>query len=242
MEPVPNPEPVRILAVDDHVLFREGLVRLLSTEPDLAIVGQCGAVAEGLELLAHLQVDLVLLDFHLEDGCGNQLLESARRAGYRGKILMVTGRMTAEESLKALQQGASGIFLKHNSSSALIKAIRLVLSGHLWIDRRIVQIMAEAVPSQEEQALHTVLTERERQVLGGVCEGLTNRKIGDRMCVSEGTVKAALQHLFQRSGVRTRSQLVRVALERPFTDRAHIIETGTESYRLRRTLEGRKKR
>jgi DNA-binding NarL/FixJ family response regulator len=219
MEPAPDAEPVRILAVDDHELFREGLIRLLSTEPDFAIVGQCGAVAEGLELLARLRVDLVLLDFHLEDGRGSQFLESARRAGYRGKILMLTGRMTGEESLKALQLGASGIFLKHNSPPALIKAMRLVLSGHLWIDPRILQIMAEAVPSQEEQALHTVLTERERRVLRGVCEGLTNRDIGDRVGVSEGTVKATLQHLFQKTGVRTRSQLVRVALERPLGGR-----------------------
>jgi len=192
----------------------------LSTEPDLAIEGQCGAVAEGLELLARFPVDLVLLDFQLEDGRGDQFLGSARRAGYGGKIFMVTGRMTGEESLKALQQGASGIFLKHNPPAALIKAMRLVLSGHVWIDPRIVQIMAEAVPSQEEQALRTVLTEREKQVLRGVCEGFTNHKIGDRMGVSEGTVKAALQQLFLKTGVRTRSQLVRVALEWPLGSRS----------------------
>lgn len=213
MESVPSPEQIRILVVDDHELFREGLVRLLATESDLYVVGQCGAVAEGLELLARLPVDLVLLDFRLADGRGNQFLESARRSGYCGKILMVTGRMTGEESLNALQHGASGIFLKHSSPSALIKAIRLVLGGNLWIDPPVVQIMAEAVPSQEEQALHTILTDREKRVLRGVCEGLTNRKIGDRMGVSEGTVKAALQQLFQKTGVRTRSQLVRVALE-----------------------------
>lgn len=223
MEPEPSPELVRILVVDDHILFREGLVKLLSSEADLEIAGQCGTVAEALELLGRLPVDLVLLDFELEDSRGNQFLESARHAGYRGKILMVTGRMTGEESLKTLQQGASGIFLKHNPPATLIKAIRLVLGGHLWIDPRIVQIMAETVPSREEQALHTALTEREKRVLRGVCEGLTNRKIGDHMGVSEGTVKAALQQLFQKTGVRTRSQLVRVALEGPLGARTHRV-------------------
>jgi DNA-binding NarL/FixJ family response regulator len=186
----------------------------LSTEPNMDVVGHCGAVPEGLKLLAQSEVDLVLLDFQLEEGRGSEFLESARRTGYRGKILMVTGRMTGEESLKALQQGASGIFLKHNPPSVLVKAIRLVLGGHVWIDPRVAQIMAEAIPSPQERALHAVLTEREKQVLEGVCEGLTNRGIGDRMGLSEGTVKAALQQLFHKTGVRTRSQLVRVALER----------------------------
>jgi len=215
MAPLPSPESIRILVINGHVLFREGLVSLLSTEPDLKVIGQCGALAEGLGLLARSAVDLVLLDFDLEDGRGIQFIESARRIGYRGKTLMVTGRATGRESLKAFQQGASGIVFKHNSPSSLVKAIRLVLHGHLWIDPRVAQIMARAVPARGEQTPGAALTEREKRVLEGVCEGLTNRKIAHRMGVSEGTVKAALQALFGKMGVRKRSRLVRVALERP---------------------------
>lgn len=215
MEVGHNPETIRILAIDDHVLFREGLLRLLSGESDLVVAGQCGSVADGLRLLAELSIDLVLLDYQLEDDTGLRFLQSARRSGYDGKVLIVTASMSGEESLKALHQGASGIFLKHNPPSALLKAIRLVIGGHLWIDPRIVKIMAEVVPSDQERALRTGLTEREQQVLEGVFEGLTNRAIGARIGVSEGTVKATLQALFQKTGVRTRSQLVRVALELP---------------------------
>jgi len=215
MELPPNPEPVRILVVDDHILFREGLIRLLGSETDLVIVGQCGSVTEGLRLLGESPADLVLLDYQLEGDNGLRFLQAARRSQYEGKILIVTASMSGEESLKALHQGASGIFLKHNPPSALLKAIRLVMSGHLWIDPRAVKIMAEVVPSEQERALRTGLTEREQQVLDGVFEGLTNRAIGTRIGVSEGTVKATLQGLFQKTGVRTRSQLVRVALELP---------------------------
>lgn len=214
MDEQPNQAPIRVLVVDDHTLFREGLVRLLATEPDFAVAGHVGTAQEALEFVTHAPVDLILLDFRLDDDPANQFIPQVRRSGYAGKILMVTARMTAEESLKALQLGACGIFLKQNGPPTLAKAIRLVMAGHIWMDQKVVQIMAEAVPP-EDQHLRRKLTDRERRVLRGVLEGLTNKKIGDEIGVSEGTVKATLQQLFDKTGVRTRSQLVRVALEWP---------------------------
>jgi DNA-binding NarL/FixJ family response regulator len=158
-------------------------------------------------------VDVMLLDFNLGAERGSDLIAAVRQAGYVGKILMVTAAMDADESLKALQLGASGVFLKHNSPSALTKAIHMVAGGEVWLDRRVVQLLAERVPPAENEGFGAPLTEREEQVLHGVLQGSTNRKIADELGGSEGSVKAAIQQLFRKTGVRTRSQLVRVALE-----------------------------
>jgi DNA-binding NarL/FixJ family response regulator len=206
-------QPIRLLLLDDHILFRESLSRLLASEPDFEMVGQSGASAEALDMLSRKPVDVVLLDFDLGEEHGSQFISAARRAGYTGKILMVTAGMSAAESSIALQMGASGIFLKHNSPGTLAKAIRLVAGGEMWVDQRVIQLMADGVQHREDQSVRKLLTERERQVLRGIFEGLTNKEIAGQIGVSEGAVKATLQQLFQKTRVRTRSQLVRIALE-----------------------------
>ncbi len=206
-------EPIRLLLLDDHVLFREGLSRLLASEPDFEMVGHCGTSAEALDLLRRVPADVVLLDFDLGEDHGSQFISSARQAGYTGKFLMITAGMTATESSIALQLGASGIFLKHNSPVTLAKAIRLVASGEMWVDQRVIQLMADGVHQREEIGVRRPLTDREQQVLRGIFEGLSNKEIAAQIGVSEGAVKATLQQLFQKTRVRTRSQLVRIALE-----------------------------
>jgi DNA-binding NarL/FixJ family response regulator len=205
--------PIRLLLLDDHVLFRESLSRLLASEPDFEMVGQSGASSEALDMLRGMPVDVVLLDYDLGEEHGNQFISAARRGGYTGRILMVTAGMNAAESSTALQTGASGIFLKHNSPSTLAKAIRMVAAGEMWVDPRVIQLMADGVHQRDEQTVRRVLTERERQVLRGIFEGLTNKEIAGQIGVTDGAVKATLQQLFQKTRVRTRSQLVRIALE-----------------------------
>lgn len=205
--------PIRLLLLDDHILFREGLSRLLASEPDFEMVGNCGTSAEAMEVLAHTTVDLVLLDFDLGEDHGSQFIRSARRAGYPGKFLMITAGMTATESSIALQLGASGVFLKHNSPGMLAKAIRLVAAGEMWLDQKVIQLMADGVHQREDPSFRALLTDREQRVLHGIFEGLTNKEIATQLGVSEGAVKATLQQLFQKTHVRTRSQLVRIALE-----------------------------
>jgi len=204
---------IQLLLLDDHILFREGLSRLLASEPDFEMVGHCGTSAEALAMLRDHDVDIVLLDFDLGEDHGSQFISAARQAGYKGKFLMITAGMTATESSIALQLGASGIFLKHNSPVTLAKAIRLVASGEMWVDQRVIQLMADGVHHREDPGVRRLLTEREQQVLRGIFEGLTNKEIAAQIEVSEGAVKATLQQLFQKTRVRTRSQLVRIALE-----------------------------
>src|SRR5690242_12388326 len=209
----------RLLLVDDHILFREGLGRLLASEPDFEVAGSCGTSAEALDLLQAAPVDLILLDFDIGKDHGAQFISTARRAGYTGKILMVTAGMTAKESSLALKLGASGIFLKHNSPGSLAKAIRLVMAGEMWVDQKVIQLMVDEVQQTEEASPGPLLTEREQEVLQGVFEGLANKEIAARLAVTESAVKACLQQLFQKTQVRTRSQLVRIALEGSFGTR-----------------------
>ena len=206
-------ERIRLLLIDDHILFRDGLSRLLALEPDLEVVACCGTVAEALETVDTKPVDVVLLDYDLGDDHGSHFISSARRAGYQGKVLMVTAGMSAKESSTALHLGASGIFLKHNSPGTLAKAVRLIMGGEIWVDPKVIQLMADRVDQRDEERINPLLTEREQQVLRGIFEGLTNKEIGAQLGVTDGAVKATLQQLFQKTGVRTRSQLVRIALE-----------------------------
>jgi DNA-binding NarL/FixJ family response regulator len=142
-------------------------------------------------------------------------LESAKKRDFSGRVLMVTAGMSDTGTLRAIESGASGIFLKHSPPAQLVEAIYKIMSGEMWLDSRAVRsLVAGASGKSEEQRTSQPLTERERAVLKGVFEGLTNKEIAAQLATSEGTIKAAMQQLFDKTGVRTRSQLVRIALER----------------------------
>jgi len=209
----PKMLPIRLLLVDDHILFREGLRRLFESEPDFETVAVCGTSAEALEVLARFAVDIVLLDFDLEDAPGTRFIASAAAAGYSGKILMVTAGMSPLDVAVARKLAISGIFLKHNSPTSLLQAIRAVADGSTWWEPKLpsgTSTIAESVG----EAARSQLTPREQKVLRGVFEGLTNKEMAYQIGVSQSSVKATLQQLFDKMGVRTRSQLVRIAIER----------------------------
>ena len=201
--------------MDDHGLFRESLSRLLQAEADFRIAGSCASATEALAVLDQEPIDVVLLDYDLGEEQGSSFLESARQRGFSGHILMVTAGMSDVGTLRALEHGASGIFLKHSPPAQLVEAIHKVAGGEMWLDSRAVRsVVAGASGKSDEQRTSEPLTERERSVLKGVFEGLTNKEIAARLATSEGSVKATMQQLFDKTGVRTRSQLVRIALER----------------------------
>lgn len=206
--------PIRLLLVDDHVLFREGVSRLLATEAEFEVTAQCGSAAEALAAVARTPIDIVLLDYDLESDTGTRFISDAHAHGFRGKILMVTAGMNELQCSLAWKLGISGIAMKHTSPGRLLEAIRKVAAGGIWNDEGVVSRTAN--PGGVKGA---PLTPRERQVLRGVLEGQSNRDIAHNLGASLGSVKAALQQLFDKTGVRTRSQLVRAAIE-------HSIETG----------------
>jgi DNA-binding NarL/FixJ family response regulator len=204
---------IRLLLVDDHSLFRESLSRLLDSEPDFQVVAHCASTAEAVEALKANPIDLMLLDYDLGHDNGLDFIQKARGAGYPGRIFIITAGMTDAESVRALGLGVCGIFLKHSPPALLCEAIRKVMAGESWIDQRCIQSLVRAVGAAREHTARKQLTERESAVLKGVFEGLSNKEIGASLGISEASVKSALQQLFVKTGVRTRSQLVRVALE-----------------------------
>jgi len=205
--------------VDDHSLFRESLSRLLEAEPELRIAGSCANVTEALAVIEREPVDVVLLDYDLGDEQGPAFLDEARRRGFAGQILMVTAGMSDAGTLHALENGAAGIFLKHSPPAQLVEAIYRVRGGDAWLDSRAVRaLVAGATGRTAENRTGQPLNARERAVLKGVFEGLTNKEIGARLQMSESSVKQVMQQLFDKTGVRTRSQLVRIALERHSQD------------------------
>jgi DNA-binding NarL/FixJ family response regulator len=201
-------EGIRLVLLDDHLLFRESLAKLLAAEQDLRIIGQCANSAEALRMLKTSVVDVALVDL----GMSREFIDAARKVRYRGKFLVVARSIDATNAASALKSGASGIFLESDSASHLMQAIRLVANGEVWVDQRVLQLLADRYPQHDVRALGP-LTDRERTVLNGVVDGLSNRKIGDQLGVSESSIKATLQQLFTKAGVRSRSQLVRIALE-----------------------------
>jgi DNA-binding NarL/FixJ family response regulator len=203
------------LLIDDHSLFRESLSRLLETETDLEIVATYASASEALALPQLNQIDVVLLDYDLGHEQGTEFLDRSRGHGFVGRILMVTAGMSDSVMLRALENGASGVFLKHSSPNRLVEAIRKVYAGEVWLDPAVTRsIIAAATGNTAAPRRAQGLTQREQAVLKGVFEGLTNKEIGARLGISESSVKAVLQQLFEKTGVRTRSQLVRIALEK----------------------------
>jgi len=205
---------IRLVLVDDRTLFRASLSRFLAAQPGLEVAGECGAATGALDIL-NGPVDIVLLDLDLRTGREAGFISAARRAGYTGRFLIVAETADAKEVAAVMKLGASGIFLKSGAPERLVQAIRLVASGAAWVDEKAMQLLVDQLAGR--MPLHRnsgdVLTEREERVLLGILGGLTNRKIGDHIGVSEGKVKSVVQQLFVRAGVRTRGQLVRAALE-----------------------------
>src|SRR6202142_664900 len=142
---------IRLLLLDDHVLFREGLQRLLVSESDFETVAERSTLSEGLGGLSRSPIDIVLLDFDLEEDTGNRFLSAAAAIGYQGKILMVTAGMSPLDITVARKLGISGIFLKHSSPALLLQAIRAVASGGEWMDPKVNQAAPDtAAPAGKE--------------------------------------------------------------------------------------------
>ncbi len=206
---------VKVLIIDDHSLFRRGLARLLEAEPGFTVAGECGTVEAGLQVLRERPVDIVLLDFDLGLERAFEFQTRAREENIARPVLIVTAGLSQFDAAKAMELGARGIFVKHRSPDLLVEAIRRVVSGGEWLDPRYApaRLYREKAVRQRDPSEAPAFSIREKSVLRGVLEGLTNKEIAAELNVSEASVKAALQRLFQKTGVRTRGQLVRAALE-----------------------------
>lgn len=201
-------ERIRVMLLHPQILFRTSLARLLASQRAFELVAECATVEEALKSLTDARPDVTLFDFSI----WLDLISKAREAGYGGKFLAIAEVVDAAPCVRALSGGVSGVVLGCDSSTRLLQAIHVVASGAAWVDQDVIQFLAHRYPHHEDVRLDS-LAEREQAVLRGILGGLTNRKIADQIGASESTVKATLQQLFDKTGVRTRSQLVRFMLD-----------------------------
>ncbi len=217
MDSQTNGDRIRLLLLAGQALFRTSLGRFLASEQTLQMVAECGSSGEALESLTASPVDVVLLDCDDNAETRDDFMSAARRNGYRGHFLAITGTTDLGNAALAIKLGAAGIFLKSDAPERLVQAITLVANGAVWLDQRILRLLADQsgdrFPLSGHRTSGDLLADREQKVLLGILGGLTNRKIAENLGLSEGTIKTSVQQLFLRAGVRRRSQLVRAALE-----------------------------
>jgi two-component system nitrate/nitrite response regulator NarL len=203
---------IRILLVDDHVMFREGLARMLDKEPDFTVAGQVSSATEGLSLLASSGAGVVLLDVDLGAERALDFVKGARAGGFEGKVLIVTAGISDQEAVQLVQAGISGILHKHHSTDVLCDRIRRVAGGEVCLESDYLGPLFRAM-DRTRSPKRASLTDRDKTILRCILQGLTNKEIGARIEISEGAVKASVRHVCEKLGVRTRSQLVKIALE-----------------------------
>lgn len=203
---------IRILLVDDHVMFREGLARMLDKELDFTVAGQVSSATEGLSLLGSSGAGVVLLDVDLGAERALDFVKGARAGGFEGKVLIVTAGISDQEAVQLVQAGISGILHKHHSTDVLCDRIRRVAGGEVCLESDYLGPLFRAM-DRTRTPKRATLTDRDKTILRCILQGLTNKEIGARIEISEGAVKASVRHVCEKLGVRTRSQLVKIALE-----------------------------
>jgi DNA-binding NarL/FixJ family response regulator len=212
---------IRILLIDDHTLFREGLRRLLDGESGVTVCGDFETAEAAMAALGRgLQFDVALVDYELRVAGGDttnglDLLRRIRGLRPGAKILFVTAGMNMADLVMALKDLNAGIFLKTEPIAELMLAIQRTAKGERWVSSGAALALVEnqQTKTDHEKMRHNDLNERENLVLRGVLEGLSNKEIGARLELTESSVKAVLQKVFEKAGVRSRSQLVRYAIE-----------------------------
>ncbi len=202
--------PVRVFIVDDHTLFREGLTRLLTSDPRLEVVGGAGSSEEALAALAKTPVDVLIADYDLGTSTAVPLIAALGERGLTIKSLLVTAGVPNRDALELMRLGVAGILHKQRAPEELLRSIIDVAQGKVVMDQGYFKSLVEAAAVVPERRR---LTDRERTILKLLLEGNSNKEIANRLGSSESAVKAGLQQLFAKTGVRSRSQLVRIALE-----------------------------
>jgi len=210
-------KPIRVLLIDDHIVMRMGLRMLVESQPGLKVVGEATDRASAIQTAAREQPDIILLDLDLGHDSGLDILPELRAAATGARVVVLTGIRDPAEHRQAVQLGATGMVLKEQAIDTLVNAIRHVHAGETWLDPALVaNVLAERARARDrgagpEAARIATLTEREREVIVLICEGLKNRQIGDRLSISETTVVHHLTSIFTKLGLANRLELVTYA-------------------------------
>ena len=209
--------PTRIVAADDHPIFREGLIRLLETRPDLRVVGAASDGDEALKLVAQLEPDLLLLDLAMPRMTGLMALQELQNRSTRSRIILLTAEIDRTEIVMALQFGAHGVVLKDSASELLFDSIRTVMAGQYWVGRKRVPDLVTTLRDLSASSPQPVrqyfgLTPRELEIVSVILGGYSNGYIATKLSISEKTVKHHLTNIFDKLGVSNRLELALFAL------------------------------
>ena len=209
---------VKVFLVDDHEVVRRGLVGLLSSDPELEVIGEAGSVAQALARIPALQPDVAVLDVRLPDGNGIELCRDLLSAMPELRCLMLTSYTSDEAMLDAILAGASGYVVKDIKGMELAQAIKDVGAGRSLLDNRAAAALMSKLRGEAERSDPlSGLTQQERALLELLAEGLTNREIAARMFLAEKTVKNYVSRLLAKLGMQRRTQAAVFAskLDRP---------------------------
>jgi two-component system, NarL family, nitrate/nitrite response regulator NarL len=199
-----------VLVVDDHPLFRKGVVQLLSMEPTITVVGEAGSCAQALALVRQHEPDLILLDLNLKAESGLDILAALKTEDPSRRVVMLTVSDAAEDLIGAIRAGADGYLLKDMEPEHLLDRVRASLAGETVIGEALAARLASALRQEAQDSGSgmrrdlSLLTDREQQVLGCLADGQSNKRIARTLSITEGTVKVHVKNLLKKLGFRSR--------------------------------------
>lgn len=204
--------PITIMIVDDHVVIRSGLRMLIEHDQNMRVVAMAGNQEEAMERAANETPDVIILDLLLGDEDALNFLPELCQTSPKSRVLILTGVQNPDSHRRAIRRGAMGIVLKEHAADQLLKAIKKVHEGEVWIERSMVGDMIQELsrPAMVDPELVKIesLTEREREVIALVGEGLKNKQVGERLFISETTVTHHLSSVFSKLEVSDRLELI----------------------------------
>jgi DNA-binding NarL/FixJ family response regulator len=198
---------IRIFSVDDHPLLREGIAAIINNQPDMQMVAQAATGSEAIQMFRQHLPDVTLLDLRLPDMSGIDVLIAIRSEFPEARVVMLTTFEGDVDIRRALEAGARGYVLKNMPPKDLVEAIRQVNKGRKRIPAEVAAYLAEYIGEDD-------LTEREVEVLRHIASGNRNRDIGERLFISEETVKVHVKHIMEKLGASDRTQAVAIAVRR----------------------------
>ena len=209
---------IRIAIADDHPIFRDGLRKLLALEEDFDVVAEARDGKEVLDVLQKQEPDVLLLDLKMPGVDGLATLQRLQAQKTKTKVIVLTASEDESEYVQAMKFGTSGIVLKQTATELLIKSIRKVHSGEIWLDSRTTAAVMKQFASPADAAgkdrERSPLSQREREIVVLVAQGFKNKEIAERMFISEQTVKNHLHNIFDKLGVSDRLELALYAIHK----------------------------
>ncbi|OYY76430.1 MAG: two-component system response regulator NarL, partial [Hydrogenophilales bacterium 16-62-9] len=198
--------PQTILIVDDHPLFRKGVIQLIQAVPEFRFVGEAPSGTEGIVLARALQPDMILLDLNMKDMNGVEVLKAIKDDGLDSRVIMLTVSDQAEDLIAALQAGADGYLLKDMEPEDLMQQLGEAARGKITISARLTQLLVASLREKSRPAslAEAGLTEQENRILEHLVDGKSNKLIAKDMGIAEGTVKVHIKHLLKKLNLRSR--------------------------------------